>query len=164
MISTALVKSVPSALATIWAQRPAEPDDAYAAFLEWLDTPAETRGAPPSKYATWARQFEWAQRALAFATECELDAPGAPSPEQQVLGDLTRLVQVEARKLITQAATDPNPTVSLRDLTGLINTLQDLTNKGRAAEAAEPSLDGYSTDELDKIFEARRLLKRGQQK
>lgn len=154
-------------LTEIWQQRPEETAEEYGCFLAWLHA-GPARGAPPAEAAEAARAHEWAERALAYERESSQLAAAASgtTPEQAILANLTRVVDIEAAKLLKQAASSHQPVVSVKDLTAIVGLIQDLHDRGKAAGrggagAASADLSQYTTEEKRKILDAQMLLQKG---
>lgn len=147
------VRALPvvAALGEPWQRQPNETPDEFAAFVTWLDQGAD-RAQPPSHLAATARKHSWAERAQAHAraqTLARLDASGV-SPEQQVVQNLTRLAQIETKKLLDQALESGMPVASLKDIVAVIKQIQELHEAGRAAGAGAAA--GATAAEMAKVL------------
>lgn len=135
----------------MWQQRADETDEQYWAFHDWLDR-GTARGAPAADVLAIAARFEWAERALAFERANDLQRKlndPTKTPEQQVVDNLTAMVQIEAQKILERSAKDPSAVVSLKDLLSTINLMAELQKKAlTAASAAKYDYSKLTTDEL----------------
>lgn len=149
-----------------WSQQPGEPEAAHAAFMGWLLQGAAHRGAPARAHAEAANTWDWAGRALAYDREQETPtaaaaaASASATPEARIMANLTRLVDLETRKLVDQAASTPQPVVPLKELTATVRVLQEMHDAGRsaAADAAKPDLSKLTAEELRTWLQLNRKL------
>jgi hypothetical protein len=146
-----------------WAQTEDESRLEYASFTAWLTADAP-RPAIPVSCTLVAKRHHWAERATAFDRE-QITGPAAPlapgaSPEAQIMANLTRVVQVETRKLLDQVMSNPSPVVPLKELTATVRVLQEMHEAGRSAtkEAAAQDLSKLTTEELQSWLQINRKL------
>lgn len=159
---TAALATLPGTEPDPWEQRPDESTEEFGAFLDWLEQGTE-RGAPPPGAPTI--RHEWAERALAYERACDLataDASGA-TPEIQIVSNLTRLVQLEAAKLLRHSAQEMGPTVSLKDLLATVGLIKDLqlANVGGATRGTG-DMSRLTQEEKQIILQAQLLQRKAQ--
>jgi hypothetical protein len=161
-----------SGITEVWQQRPEESAAEYDAFLEWLDL-GQGRGSPASKHTSISLRHDWAERALAFEREQELAAADSATPnvEVQIVSNLTRMVQMEADKLVKQCASTTAPVISLNDLLKTINIVKEIQLANVAAAATTGAGPGAPQDlsrltqaEKQQVLAAQLLLRKAQQK
>lgn len=160
-----VMKALPAiaGLSELWAQQSDEPDDAYFAFLDWLDR-GTARGSPPAQHARTASAHSWAERALAYERHYEMARAedAGITPEVQVVSNLSRMVQIETAKLLRQSSSEPGAVVSLADLLKTVHLIKDLQIAGIAAESAKTDLSKLTTEEKKLILQAQLLLRKTQ--
>jgi hypothetical protein len=176
-------KKVPNALATVVRQLPAvtalgeiwqqritdgETDEQYMAFLGWLDL-GSTRGTPTPEHMALANRHEWATRALAFeradAIQRDANTGGVQkTPEQQIVDNLIRMVQIEAHKLLTSAQKEPGAVTSLKDLLSTVSLMADLQKAGIQSASAKIDWQKMTTEEIEIVLNAQKILRRVQGK
>jgi hypothetical protein len=131
--------AIPSVgLEEIWAQQPGEPDAAYGAFLEWLDAGA-SRKSPATADIPAAHKYNWAQRAIAYERAHEIhraDVTGVPAAVQ-ITDSLTRMVQIEARKLLRKSAAETDPVISVGDLMRVVGFLAENGHTGKPVKTKQ---------------------------
>jgi hypothetical protein len=152
--------ALPTGLEETWAQQPGEPDASYGAFLEWLDA-GPTRKAPATADIPAAHKYNWAQRAIAYERANEIhkaDVTGVPAAVQ-ITDSLTRMVQIEARKLLRKSAAETDPVISVGDLMRVVGFLAENGHTGKPVPAKiDPSK--LSVEELRTLLEADKLKQR----
>lgn len=147
-------------LEEVWAQQPGEPDASYERFLLWLDA-GPTRKAPATADIPAAHKYNWAQRAIAYERAHEIhkaDVTGVPAAAQ-ITDSLTRMVQIEARKLLRKSAAETDPVISVGDLMRVVGFLAENGHTGKPVPAKiDPSK--LSVEELRTLLEADKLKQR----
>lgn len=149
-----------SALAELWQQLPDESVPEYQAFLEWLDQ-GTSRGAPAQRWQLVATTNDWAQRALAYERASDLaagDAAGS-TPEHQIVSNLTRMVQIEVKKLLDQSAKTQQPVVPLKELIAAMGLIQQFADAGLAAKSQKTDLSKYTTEEIKEIVRVQNMMR-----
>jgi hypothetical protein len=146
-------------LANMWAKRPEESESEFHDFLDWLERGA-SRGAPAAKHATLAARHDWAERALSYEQLAKTAASPGVRPEHQIVSNLTRMVQIEAAKLLRLSSAEINPTVTLKDLLATMGLIQSLADAGAAAASSAADLSKLTQDEKKLILQAQLLLRK----
>jgi hypothetical protein len=152
--------ALPTGLEEVWAQQPGEPDGAYGAFLEWLDA-GPTRKAPATADIPAAHKWNWAQRAIAYERANEIhraDVTGVPAA-QQITDSLTRMVQIEARKLLRKSAAETDPVISVGDLMRVVGFLAETGHTGKPVKA-KVDTSKLSVEELRTMLAADQIRNR----
>lgn len=139
-----------------WERQPLEPDAAWLAFLGWLhSTP---RPAPTSP--EMATQWGWAARACAFDASMGLGRLPSRNRAAAALEALGDVALVEARKALRIALASPEPTIPIRDIIAILQTLDSEAAVKLQESAFTGDLSKLSDAELDTIAEARKLADR----
>jgi hypothetical protein len=158
-----------AALAVLWQQLPEESADEYKAFMTWLDAGA-TRGPPPAKHAAIATRHEWAERAVAYERASDLargegaGGAGKITAEHEIVSNLTRMVQLETAKLLKLSASGQGPTVALKDLIATVGLIADLQKVHQAAASSKADFSKMTTEEIQQVLAAQKLLTQAQRK
>ncbi len=158
-ISTA-VRALPAiaALGELWQQRPEESAAEYKDFLTWLNL-GDKRGAPPTRCQLVATTNEWAVRALAYERASALAASDSKgTPEHQIVSNLTRMVQIEVKKLLDQSAGTQQPVVPLKDLISAMNLIQSLADESRKAQSGAADIKNLTEEQLRVVLQGQRIL------
>jgi hypothetical protein len=158
----AMVRTLPAvaALQELWQQRTAEgeTEEEYWAFLTWLDA-GDKRGSPDSAMQTAARRWDWAGRALAYERAAGLNAPPGATAEMEIVDNLTKMVQMEVRKLIKRSATEQGEVMSIQDITKVVATLTDLQKTNIKAQSEKADLSRLTSEQIQQVLAAQKILR-----
>jgi hypothetical protein len=157
-----LVRTLPAvaALQELWQPRTAEgeTEDEYWAFLTWLDA-GDKRAAPSAEFATAARRWDWAGRALAYERAAGLNTPPGTTAEMEIVDNLTKMVQMEVRKLIRRSATEQGEVMTIQDITKVVATLTELQKTNIKAQSEKADLSRLTSEQIQQVLAAQKILR-----